>query len=76
MIRWQQAQHFISEATGQALCPVSVMLGYLAIQPPTQGPLLLFKDGSTLSRPKLVQSLRQVLSLVGVDCSSYSGHSF
>ena len=63
-------------ATGQALCPVSVMLSYLAIRPPTQGPLFLFKDSSTLSRPKIVQSLCQVLSSVGVDCSSYSGHSF
>ena len=76
MICLQQAQHFISEAMGQALCPVFAMLGYLAIQPLTQGPLFLFKDGSTLSRPKLVQSLLQVLSSVGVDCSSYSGHSF
>ena len=63
-------------ATGQALCPISVMLGHLAIRFPTQGPLFLFKDGSTLSRPKLIQSLRQVLSSVGVDCSSYRGHSF
>ena len=63
-------------ATGQALCPVSAILGYLAIRPPTQGPLFFSKDASSLSRPKLVQSLRQVLSSVGVVCSSYSGHSF
>ena len=63
-------------ATGQVLCPVSSMLGYLAIRPPRRGPLFIFEDGSTLSRPRLVRSLRQVLSSVGVDYSSYSGHSF
>ena len=30
----------------------------------THGPVLLFEDCSTLSRPSLVQSLSQVLSLV------------
>ena len=63
-------------ATGQAPGPVSAMLSYLAIQPPTQGPSFLFKDSSTLPRPKLVQSLHQILSSVGVHCSSYNGHSF
>ena len=41
-----------------------------------QGPLFFFEDGSTLSRPRLVQSLHQVLSSLGVDDSSYSEHSF
>ena len=44
--------------------------------PPMRGLLFFFEDGSTLSRPRLVQSLRQVLSSVGVDDTSYSGHSF
>ena len=63
-------------ATGHSLCPVSSMMGYLAIRPSEPGPLFLFRDGSTLSRTKLIQSLRQVLSSVGVNCSGYSGHSF
>ena len=58
------------------LCPVSSMMGYLAICPSEPGPLFLFRDGSTLSRTKLIQCLRQALSSVGVDCSGYSGHSF
>ena len=63
-------------ATGQVLCPVFSMLGYLAIRPHRRGPLFIFEDGSTLSRPRLVESLRQVLGSVGVDYSSYSGYSF
>ena len=63
-------------ATGTALCPVASVLGYLTIRPPTPGPLFLFRDGSTLSRSRLIQSLRQVLGTAGVDCSRYSGHSF
>ena len=43
--------------TGDVLCPVTSMLGYLAIRPLTPGPLFLFEDGCTLSRPKLVHFL-------------------
>lgn len=62
--------------TGDPLCPVTAMLGYLAIRPTTEGPLFIFRDGATLSRPRLVQSLRQALHTVGVDDAQYSGHSF
>ena len=63
-------------ATGQRLCPVAALLGYLAVRPPLPGPLFLFRDGTTLSKPRLIGSLRQVLGEVGVDSSRYSGHSF
>lgn len=63
-------------ATRKALCPVSSMLGYLAIRPSMPGPLFLFRDGSTLSRPRLVQALHQALGAAGIDSSGYSGHSF
>ena len=62
--------------TGDTLCPVTAVLGYLAIHPPSPGPLLLFEDGSTLLRPRLVQALRQALHAAGVDDSQFSGHSF
>jgi len=63
-------------ATGDNLCPIAAMLGYLAVRPSTPGPIFLFSDGSTLSKPRLIRALRQVLQQVGVDDSSYSGHSF
>ena len=40
--------------TGQHLCPVAALLGYLAIRPPVAGPLFLFHDGTTLSKPRLI----------------------
>ena len=63
-------------ATDQLLCPVAALLGYLAVQPQLVGPLLLFRDGTTLSKPRLISPLRQVLQEVGVGLSCYSGHSF
>ena len=63
-------------ATNQSVCPVTALLGYLAIRPKRSGPLFIFQDGSTLSRERLVSSLRQVLSDVGVSTAQYSGHSF
>ena len=58
------------------LCPVAAVLSYLSIRPPSVGPLFIFSDGSSLSRPRLVSALRQALAAAGVDSSAYSGHSF
>ena len=62
--------------TGGPLCPVAAMLGYLACRPATLGPLFIFRDGSPLSRPRLVQALRQALHMAGTSDAGYSGHSF
>ena len=62
--------------TGNEICPVAAVLAYLAIRPPSPGPLFIFKDGSSLSRPRLVQALRQALSAAGIDASQFNGHSF
>ena len=64
------------ERTGNILCPVSAMLVYLAICPPTPGPLFIFQDGSHLSRDRLVTHMRDTLSQLGVDVTKLSGHSF
>ena len=62
--------------TGDFLCPVLALLGYLAIRQSTPGPLFLFHDGSTLSRTRLVKELHLALHMIGVDDSRFSGHSF
>ena len=62
--------------TGDILCPVTSVLAYLAARPSSPGPLFIFSDGSPLSRPRLVRSLRQALRDSGVDDSHFSGHSF
>ena len=63
-------------ATGQWLCQVAALLGYLAVRRPLLGPLFLFRDGTTLSKLRLIGSLRQVLREVGVASSRSSGLSF
>ena len=63
-------------ATNQSVCPVTALSGYLAIRLKRSGPLFIFHDGSTLSRERLVSSLRQVLSDVGASTAQCSGYSF
>ena len=62
--------------THTAICPVAAVLAYLAVRGQTQGPLFKLEDGRPLTRDLLVQQLRSTLSLAGMDCSRYSGHSF
>ena len=58
------------------LCPVSAMVGYLAVRGPQPGPLFLYGNGSSLSRQRLVVSVRGCLKQAGLDGSAYAGHSF
>ena len=58
------------------LCPVTALLAYIAVRPAVQGPLVVFEDGSLLSRDKLVSAIRSALQLAGVDAWNYTGHSF
>ncbi len=68
--------HLYFGRTGDILCPVAAMLGYLALRPASAGPLFLFEDGTPLSRPRLVACLREALAQAGIDTTHYSGHSF
>ena len=58
------------------LCPVSALLAYLAIRPPTPGPLFLLNSGDPLSRDTLVTTVRHTLSSAGLEVSQFNGHSF
>ena len=62
--------------TGRDLCPVTALLAFIAIRPEVNGPLFVFKDGSFLTRDRLVAHVRQSLSAAGIDTKGYSGHSF
>ena len=62
--------------TFQPLCPVAAVLSYLAIHSSSPGPFFVFSDGSPLSRDRLVSALSQALKELGLDSSSYKGHSF
>ena len=62
--------------TGQNICPVVVLLGYLALRGQRPGRLFLYRDGSPLSRQRLMHRTEQVLELRGINTAAYTGHSF
>ena len=62
--------------TGNALCPITAMLHYMVARGPGPGPFFKFEDGSPLTWAKFVVKVKEALSLAGVDCTAYSGHSF
>ena len=62
--------------TDNLLCPVAAVFAYLAIHPQQPGPLFMFKDGSYLTRERLVARLRTGLRQAGLGADRYSGHSF
>ena len=55
--------------TGDTLCPVAAVLGYLAIRPAKLGPLFVFQDGTPLSRVRMVTHLREALLRAGLNDS-------
>ena len=68
--------HLYLGRTESSLCPVLSMLAYLALRPPTPGPLFIFRHGTPLSRGQLSAHLRAALCNVGLQSSRFSSHSF
>ena len=62
--------------TDTPLCPVAAIPAFCAICPSISGPFFIFKDGTLLSRERLVVAVRSALSANGVNTAHYSGHSF
>ena len=62
--------------TQMDLCPVTAILAYIAVRPAVNGPLFVFKDGSFLTRDRLVAAIRRALTSAGINTSGFSGHSF
>ena len=58
------------------ICPVTAVLAYLSIRPPTPGPLFMYVDGTPLTRSSLIAAVRAALTCAGFDVSRFTGHSF
>ena len=71
--QFSRGAHIYFGRTQSVLCPVSALLTYMAIRPPTPGPLFIFLDGTPLTRQKLVYHLRKAVSNLGL---TTAGHSF
>ncbi len=57
-------------------CPVAAVLDYMVRRGLRPGPFFMSEDGWGLTRERLVKTMRQALTLLGYDCSRYTGHSF
>ena len=68
--------HIYIGRTGNSLCPVAAVLQYMVARGADTGPFFRFENGSPLTRSKFVERVKEALSLAGVDCTAYSGHSF
>jgi len=73
--QYARGEYLYLGRTYDSLCPVSAILAYLAVRPPSPGPLFIFKDGAPLSQRKFISSLREALSQAGINPIGYSGHS-
>ena len=62
--------------TEDDLCPVVAVLNYIAQRGDQPGPFFRFSDHTPLTKARFVTKVREALTLAGVDCSGYSGHSF
>ena len=64
--------------THRDLCPVSALLAYVVVRPALAGPLFVFRDGSFLTRERLVIAVQSALRQSGsrINVSQYTGHSF
>ena len=68
--------HIYLGRTQRSLCPVAAILRYLAVHPAGEGPLLIFRDGTPLSRERFIMEVKLSLQVARIDHHTYSGHSF
>ena len=59
-----------------AVCPVTVMVQYLKVRGPQEGPLFCFPDGGAIPRNFFIKHLKNCFSFCGLDVTLYKSHSF
>ena len=62
-------------AKNPAQCPVNALVDYLKVRPKVPGPLLVFEDGSPLTRAFVAKHLKALLRRARIDDSKYNAHS-
>ena len=71
-------QHIIILFVGRAnnrLCAVTAALSYMVERGAGAGPFFKFQDGCPLTRARFVMKVKEALTIAGIDCTVYSGHS-
>ena len=64
------------DRTDNPLCPVSALLNYFIVRGTTPGLLFHFNDNTPVTKSRFTAKFRELLSLAGIDCKLYAGHSF
>ena len=72
---WKGVGIFVG-CTGTDICPVAVLLNYLAVGGPAPGPQYIFSDGRMLTRQRFIDRVCNGLAEIRVDQTAYCGHSF
>ncbi len=62
--------------SGNELCPVAAVLGYIAVRGAAPGPFFLDADSRIVTKPWFVDQIRQLLRGIGLPQHQYAGHSF
>ena len=62
--------------TEDELCPVVAVLNYIVQRGEQPEPFFHFGDRTPLTKARFTTKVRDALAAVGVECTSYSGHSF
>ena len=62
--------------TEDELCLVVAVLNYIPQKGEQLGPFFHFGDRNTLTKVRFTTKVCDALAAVGVECTSYSGHSF
>ena len=75
---FRKGQTIVIGKANSHLCPLSAMLAYLESRTPfpTTGPLFTFQSGSFLTRGRLTNETRLLLSKGGLNSGEFAGHSF
>ena len=60
----------------EPFCPVQVLLDFLKMRGPHQGPLFSFANGDAVSTTQFNTELRRALIFCGLDTTRYKSHSF
>ena len=63
-------------STGDRLCPVAAVLGFMAVVGRRQGPLFQYASGKPLTQAGFVVEVKAALERGGVCSDGFSGHSF
>ena len=73
---FRSGQTIIIGKTNQKVCPVRAMTTYLSFRGTTTGPLFQYLSGTPLTKAGLTSETKQLLSMSGLQCSQYAGHSY